>query len=243
VKTIRRGRGGRKRVRVGPSDPSLTGHSGMVAVNEVVDKLAVVGALDEHIPAIKTRDRGLSAGELVLSVACAQLLGQDALVGLDTGCGPIPRGSSCGRWRRRPRPRPGRWRAGSVRRSMLVSRWRRRGWRLGGWACCRRVGGRRWCCGRRRSTWIPPRWRCSGGPRRGWPQLPGATSRPAASGQLGGGRVAVGRGPVGRQPGRAPAMRGSAAPGGQGAPGRAVRPAAGPRRRRVLHRRPGRGRR
>lgn len=55
----------------------------MAAVRELVDKLAVVATLDEQIGPIKTRARGLSAGELVLSVACAQLLGQDALVGLD----------------------------------------------------------------------------------------------------------------------------------------------------------------
>jgi hypothetical protein len=55
----------------------------MAAVSELVGKLAVVATLDEQIGPIKTRDRGLSGGELVLSVACAQLLGQDALVGLD----------------------------------------------------------------------------------------------------------------------------------------------------------------
>lgn len=55
----------------------------MAAVSELVDRLAVVVTLDQQIPAIKSRARGVSAGELVVSVACAQLLGQDALVGLD----------------------------------------------------------------------------------------------------------------------------------------------------------------
>lgn len=64
-------------------DASLTGCSGMAAVSVLVDKLAVVATLDEQIGPLKTRGRGLSGGEFVLSVACAQLLGQDALVGLD----------------------------------------------------------------------------------------------------------------------------------------------------------------
>ncbi len=55
----------------------------MAAVSELVDRLAVVVTLDQQMPAIKSRARGVSAGELVVSVACAQLLGQDALVGLD----------------------------------------------------------------------------------------------------------------------------------------------------------------
>lgn len=55
----------------------------MVAVSELVDRLAVVSTLDECIPGIKIRARGLSAGELVLALSCAQLLGQQALVGLD----------------------------------------------------------------------------------------------------------------------------------------------------------------
>ncbi|MBK8461112.1 MAG: hypothetical protein IPL43_13865 [Micropruina sp.] len=61
----------------------MTRYSGMAAVSELVDALAVVSTFDEFIPAIKTRARGLSAGELVLALSCAQLLGQDALVGLD----------------------------------------------------------------------------------------------------------------------------------------------------------------
>ncbi|WP_148043436.1 IS1380 family transposase [Flexivirga caeni] len=72
-----------KQVRIGAPDASLTGASGMSAVTELVDKLGLVEALDGHVPAIKTRARGLSAGELVLAVTCTQLLGHDALVGLD----------------------------------------------------------------------------------------------------------------------------------------------------------------
>lgn len=70
-------------MRVGAPDASLTRFSGMVAVTELIDKLGLVGVLDGHVPAIKSRARGVSGGELVVAIACAQLLGHDALVGLD----------------------------------------------------------------------------------------------------------------------------------------------------------------
>ena len=72
-----------KRVRVGAPDKSLTRCSGMAAVTELIDKLAVVQELDGHIPAIKARARGISGGELVTAIGCAQLLGHDVLTGLD----------------------------------------------------------------------------------------------------------------------------------------------------------------
>ncbi|MFN8028755.1 MAG: hypothetical protein U0Q10_00140 [Dermatophilaceae bacterium] len=64
-------------------DPSLTGFSGVAAVAELVDRLDVVGRLDRGIGSIKSRDRGASAGELLVAMAQSQLLGADALVGLD----------------------------------------------------------------------------------------------------------------------------------------------------------------
>jgi len=71
-------------VRVGEADPSLTGVSGLAAVTEFTDRLGVVGCLDRGVgPGFKQRDRGLSAGQTLLGVACAHLLGEDALVGLD----------------------------------------------------------------------------------------------------------------------------------------------------------------
>lgn len=72
-----------KRVRVGAPDASLTGCSGLAAVTELVDRLAVVGTLDRHIGPIKRRDRGLSAGAFLVGLATAQLLGEDCLAGLD----------------------------------------------------------------------------------------------------------------------------------------------------------------
>ena len=78
----RRGRVG-KRVRIGAPDPSLTATSGVAAIAEFVDKLDVVDRFDRGIGSIKRRDRGASAGELLVGLAQSQLLGADALIGLD----------------------------------------------------------------------------------------------------------------------------------------------------------------
>jgi hypothetical protein len=61
----------------------LTSASGVVAVAELAGRLGVVGALDDAIGAIKQRDRGLSGGELLVSLAQTQMLGGDFLVSLD----------------------------------------------------------------------------------------------------------------------------------------------------------------
>ena len=73
----------RRRVRVGAPDPSLTQYSGMAAVTELVDRLGMIRLLDAAIGPIKERDRGFSGGELLVGLACAQLAGEDFLVGLD----------------------------------------------------------------------------------------------------------------------------------------------------------------
>ena len=73
----------RRRVRVGAPDPSLTRYSGMAAVTELVDRLAMIRLLDAAIGPIKERDRGFSGGELLVGLACAQLAGEEFLVGLD----------------------------------------------------------------------------------------------------------------------------------------------------------------
>jgi len=83
VKRVRGRKHGRKRVQVGASDPSLTATSGVAAIAEFVDKLDVVGRFDRGIGSIKERARGVSAGELLVGLAQAQLLGGDALVALD----------------------------------------------------------------------------------------------------------------------------------------------------------------
>lgn len=83
MKRIRRRGRTVKRVQIGAPDPSLTGTSGVAAVAEFVEALDVVARFDRGIGAIKKRDRGASAGELVVGMAQSQLLGADALVGLD----------------------------------------------------------------------------------------------------------------------------------------------------------------
>ena len=55
----------------------------MAAVTELVQRLDVVGALDAAVGLVKRRDRGHTAGELLVGVAAAQLAGEDFLVGLD----------------------------------------------------------------------------------------------------------------------------------------------------------------
>ena len=81
--TLREMRRLRRRVRIGAPDPSLTPVSGMAAVTELVDRLGMIKRLDGAIGPIKTRDRGLSGGELLVGLATAQLAGEDFLVGLD----------------------------------------------------------------------------------------------------------------------------------------------------------------
>jgi hypothetical protein len=71
------------RVRVGAADASLTPVSGVVAVTELVGRLGVITALDDAVATIKQRDRGLSAGQFLVSLAQAQMLGADFLTGLD----------------------------------------------------------------------------------------------------------------------------------------------------------------
>ncbi|HEX5119293.1 MAG TPA: transposase [Pseudonocardiaceae bacterium] len=72
-----------RRVRIGASDPTLTPHAGLIAITELADHLGVSTALDVGIGPIKQRDRGLTGGQLVLSLASAHLTGGDHLVSLD----------------------------------------------------------------------------------------------------------------------------------------------------------------
>jgi hypothetical protein len=73
----------RRLVGIGAPDPSLTSVSGMVAVTELVDRLNMIKLLDAAIGPIKSRDRGHTAGQLLVAIACAQLAGEEFLVGLD----------------------------------------------------------------------------------------------------------------------------------------------------------------
>ncbi|MCA1682178.1 MAG: hypothetical protein LC700_03455 [Actinobacteria bacterium] len=74
IRRLRRG------VRIGAPDPSLTPVSGMVAVTELVDRLGMITLLDAAIGPIKTRDRGHTAGGLL--VGCrGRAAGRGGLLG------------------------------------------------------------------------------------------------------------------------------------------------------------------
>jgi hypothetical protein len=68
---------------VGRDDPSLTPAAGLVLAAEVDRVLGVADAIDALVGSLKTRKRGLSAGELVLSAAESMLAGGDFMVDLD----------------------------------------------------------------------------------------------------------------------------------------------------------------
>src|SRR3954454_11847782 len=65
------GRRGRRRVRIGAPDRSLTPVSGMVVVTELVERLDVIGRLDTAIGPIKQRRRGHSGGQLLVGMAAS----------------------------------------------------------------------------------------------------------------------------------------------------------------------------
>ncbi len=70
-------------MQIGAPDPLLTATSGVAAVAEFVEALDVVGRFDGAIGSIKKRQRGASAGELLVGMAQSQLLGGAGLVSLD----------------------------------------------------------------------------------------------------------------------------------------------------------------
>jgi hypothetical protein len=60
-------------VQVGAPDETVTGHAGVLAVSELVSRLAVIDTLNDFVGAVRQRDRGLSAGGFL--VALAHMLG------------------------------------------------------------------------------------------------------------------------------------------------------------------------
>lgn len=80
---MRRLRRRRARVQVGAPDESLTRFSGLTAVTELTDRLGLIDRLDDAVGPIKARDRGFTAGQVLVGMAAAQLCGEDFLVGLD----------------------------------------------------------------------------------------------------------------------------------------------------------------
>ena len=65
-----------RRVSLGEADPSLTPRAGLRLVAELDRILGVVATLDDHIGPTTTRRRGLSAAELVVSMAETMLGGE-----------------------------------------------------------------------------------------------------------------------------------------------------------------------
>ena len=72
-----------RRVSLGEADPSLTPRAGLRLVAELDRILGVVATLDDHIGPTTARRRGLSAAELVVSMAETMLGGGDFMVDLD----------------------------------------------------------------------------------------------------------------------------------------------------------------
>ena len=80
---IRPQRGQNQQVTVGPADPAVTGVAGIEAVRQLNRVLGLAGPLDAAIGPIKQRDRGLTGGQFLVSLASAQLTGGKHLVSLD----------------------------------------------------------------------------------------------------------------------------------------------------------------
>jgi hypothetical protein len=68
-------------------DSSLTASAGMVCVRETVRALGLIDAIDALVGPVKQRNRGLTAGEFVVSLAECMLVGGDFLADLDRARG------------------------------------------------------------------------------------------------------------------------------------------------------------
>lgn len=80
MQTIRRSA---PRVTLGDADPTLTPRAGLHLVAEVDRVLGIASGLDTAIGETRARRRGLSAGEIVLSMAETMLAGGDFMADLD----------------------------------------------------------------------------------------------------------------------------------------------------------------
>lgn len=74
---------GRRRVKVGDDDPSLTPRAGLAAVAELDRVLGIGSAIDARAGRVKARRQGLEAGGLLVSLAETMLAGGDFMVDLD----------------------------------------------------------------------------------------------------------------------------------------------------------------
>ena len=74
------------RIKIGHDDPTLTGHAGLLLTGELVRRLEVVGTIEEAVNRVrpfKQRQRGLGAGELMVSLAETIMIGGDHLAHVD----------------------------------------------------------------------------------------------------------------------------------------------------------------
>jgi len=83
VRRVRKRRARRARVQVGAPEESLTRFSGLAAVTELCERLGLIDRLDAAVGPIKSRDRGFTAGQVLVGMGAVQLCGEDFLVGLD----------------------------------------------------------------------------------------------------------------------------------------------------------------
>lgn len=72
-----------RRVRIGAPDHRLTDVGGVETIREIDRVLGITSALTIGIGSIKKRDQGLNSGQTVMTMASAQLAGEDHIVGLD----------------------------------------------------------------------------------------------------------------------------------------------------------------
>jgi hypothetical protein len=139
----------------------------MAAVTELVDRLGMIQLLDAAIGPIKSRDRGFTGGQVLVGLACAQLVGEDFLVGLDRYradvagqvLAAVPGLSSTTAAGVARRFTDGQWRAvetavGDVHTAMLALLLSR--------------SGPRHCASKSRSTSTPPTSRSTGATSAGW---------------------------------------------------------------------------
>jgi len=68
---------------IGKDDSKLTAHAGLALVAELDRIMGVTATIDNHVRPIKSRNRGLGAGELMVSAAEMMLAGGDFMCDLD----------------------------------------------------------------------------------------------------------------------------------------------------------------
>ena len=65
----------RPKLHPGDDDPSLTAHAGLALVGELVARIGLIEGIDARLGHLKSRRRGLSPGEFVVSMAESVLAG------------------------------------------------------------------------------------------------------------------------------------------------------------------------